>query len=166
MNGSTNPAFLTVFIGIGATGVMDVWGLVAARFFNFPAPNYALVGRWIGHMAYGRFRHDAIAKSAAIRAERMIGWAAHYAIGIAFAALLVILFGPAWTRAPTLFPALLIGIATLAAPFLVMQPGMGAGIAASRTPDPSRARLRSVLTHVMFGAGLYGAGLVAAAVLP
>ena len=52
----------------------------------------------------------------------------------------------------------LVGIASLAAPFLVMQPAMGYGIAASRTPKPAAARLRSLTTHAVFGLGLYGAG--------
>jgi hypothetical protein len=40
-------------------------------------------------------------------------------------------------------------------PFFVMQPAMGAGIAASRTPTPWRNRLRSLATHAVFGCGLY-----------
>lgn len=40
-----------------------------------------------------------------------------------------------------------------------MQPGMGAGIAASRTPNPRAARLQSLVTHAVFGLGLYLAGL-------
>jgi hypothetical protein len=46
----------------------------------------------------------------------------------------------------------------VAAPFLVLQPGMGAGIAASRTPRPAAARFQSVITHAIFGLGLYAAG--------
>ena len=75
-------------------------------------------------------------------------------------------WGLAWARTPTPGPALLVGVATIAAPFLVLQPGMGAGIAASKTPRPWRARLRSLATHATFGVGLYLAGLVAAALLP
>jgi hypothetical protein len=41
-----------------------------------------------------------------------------------------------------------------------MQPGMGAGIAASRAPRPNAARLQSLVTHTIFGLGLYVAGLV------
>ena len=32
---------------------------------------------------------------------------------------------------------------------------MGAGVAASRTPHPNAARLRSVVTHTVYGVGLY-----------
>lgn len=48
----------------------------------------------------------------------------------------------------------------MAAPFLLMQPGMGAGIAASRTPRPTIARLHSLLTHAIFGLGLYAASRI------
>jgi hypothetical protein len=58
---------------------------------------------------------------------------------------------------------LLVGVATVAAPFLVMQPGMGAGIAASRTPRPGAARLQSLVTHTVFGLGLYAGGWLAQA---
>ena len=51
-------------------------------------------------------------------------------------------------------PALTVGIGSVAAPFLLMQPAMGAGIAASRTPRPSAARMRSLVTHGVFGVGL------------
>ena len=41
------------------------------------------------------------------------------------------------------------------APFLLMQPCMGAGIAASRTPHPASARVHSLINHAVFGLGLY-----------
>jgi hypothetical protein len=36
-----------------------------------------------------------------------------------------------------------------------MQPAMGAGFFASRTPTPARNCLKSVVTHVVFGVGLF-----------
>ena len=57
-------------------------------------------------------------------------------------------------------PALLVGIGTVVAPFLLMQPGMGAGVAASRTPRPAAARVQSLVTHAIFGLGLYASGWV------
>jgi hypothetical protein len=53
---------------------------------------------------------------------------------------------------------MIVGIGSVVAPFLLMQPGMGAGIAASRTPKPGAARLNSLVTHAVFGLGLYAAG--------
>lgn len=154
-----DPLVAALPVGIGATIATDGWGLLRRRLFGTPLPDYAMVGRWFGHMPRGRLRHAPIASSPAVRAERLVGWSAHYAIGIAFAALLVAGWGVEWLRNPTPGPALLVGVATVAAPWLVMQPAMGAGIAASRTPRPNAARLQSFATHVVFGLGLYGAAL-------
>ena len=53
----------TVLVGVGATACMDLWSLVRSRLFGMPLPNYAHVGRWIGHMRHGRFHHDAIGRA-------------------------------------------------------------------------------------------------------
>ena len=150
-----------LIIGVGATAVMDLWGVARKPLLGIPAPDYALVGRWIAWMTRGRFGHDSIARSSAVRGELLIGWLVHYGVGIAFAAVLVGIEGLSWVSQPTLVPALLVGIGSMAAPFLLMQPGMGAGIAASRTPNPSAARRQSLATHAIFGFGLYLAGHVA-----
>ncbi|HEU4781614.1 MAG TPA: DUF2938 family protein, partial [Steroidobacteraceae bacterium] len=47
------------------------------------------------------------------------------------------------------------GVGTVLAPFFIMQPAMGVGIAARRTPRPGAARIQSLVTHVVFGLGLY-----------
>ena len=152
----------TLLIGVGATALTDLWALARRRLLHVPPPDYALVGRWIAHMRHGRFRHAAIAAAAPVRHERAIGWTAHYLVGIGFAALLPLAFGTGWLRQPALWPAIAIGIGTVAAPFLLMQPGMGAGVAASRTSRPARARMHSLLTHLVFGFGLYASALLLA----
>jgi hypothetical protein len=144
-----------ILIGIGATMVSDLWGWVRSPLFGVPAPDYAIVGRWIGHMTRGQFRHERIASAPRIRDERLIGWLAHYGIGIAFAFSLFAVVNGSWMHEPSLMPALIVGIATVAAPFLVMQPGIGAGFFASRTPRPAVARLHSLALHTAFGIGLY-----------
>ena len=152
--------FRALVVGVGATLVMDAWMLARAALFGIKRPDYGLVGRWFAYLFQGRFRHDPIGASRPIRGERTLGWSVHYATGIAFAALLLSVWGVDWALRPTVGPALAVGLATVAAPFLLMQPGMGAGIAARRTPRPSAARIQSLLTHGVFGLGLYVAGVV------
>lgn len=151
----------TLVTGIGATAVMDLWGLARRPLLGVPAPDYGLVGRWLAHMAVGRFRHESIARATSVRGEGPLGWAAHYLIGIAFAASLIATWGLEWVRHPTIGPAMVVGIVTVVAPLLLMQPGMGLGIAATRAPRPGAARLQSLLTHASFGIGLYAAGWAA-----
>lgn len=150
-----------LLIGSGATVVMDAWSILRKRLFGIPSLNYALVGRWFAHLPRGRFVHRPIAASAPVRGERTIGWVAHYGSGVAFAGALLAIFGVEWMCRPTIGPALIVGIGTVAAPFLLMQPGMGIGIAASRTPRPNAARIQSLITHTVFGVGLYAAGWLA-----
>ena len=142
-------------VGTGATASIDLWALVRRQLFGVALPDYGLVGRWLAHLPRGRLRHERIAAAPRVRGELAIGWIAHYAIGVGFAALLLGFCGLEWIRQPTLAPALAVGIGTVAAPFLIMQPGMGAGIAASRTARPAAARLQSLVTHGVFGLGLY-----------
>jgi hypothetical protein len=146
--------------GLAATALVDLWALVRRQLFGTNLPNYRLVGRWIGHFPRGQFRHASIATAPHVRGEGVIGWTVHYVTGVVFACVLFIVAGHAWFEHPTLLPALLVGIATVAAPFLIMQPAMGAGIAASRTPRPNAARLQSLVMHAFFGLGLYVGGLL------
>ena len=156
-----NMLLFTLVTGVCATLLTDVWGYARRPLLGVAPPDYALVGRWIGHMRRGRFHHQSIARAAALPAEAALGWSVHYATGVAFAALLMAIGGNEWMARPTFGLALGVGLGTVAAPFLLMQPCMGAGIAAARTPNPAAARIQSLLMHAVFGVGLYAAGNLA-----
>jgi hypothetical protein len=147
-------------IGIGATVVLDLWNAFLKRLFGVPSLKLGMLGRWVGHFSRGRFVHDNIAAASPVRGERILGWSAHYAIGITFAALLLAIWGLDWARHPTPLPALVVGLVTLVAPLFLMQPGMGMGIAASKTPNPKAARLKSIVSHTVYGIGLYSSALL------
>ncbi|TCP89758.1 hypothetical protein C8J31_102939 [Rhizobium sp. PP-CC-2G-626] len=148
-----------VSVGIGATAIMDGWAVAQKRLFGVPSLDYRMVGRWIGHFPQGRFRHEGIGKAAPVRGEAVMGWAAHYVIGIVFAGLLLGVW-PDWLRDPALMPALIIGVGSVVAPFFILQPSLGAGIAASRTPKPWLSRFRSLVAHTSFAIGLFVSGIL------
>ena len=152
----------TLLIGTGATLVMDAVAFAANQLFSIPMSDWAMVGRWVGHFPRGKFTHDSMAQATPVRGELVVGWITHYVTGLAYAALLVVIVGVEWMREPTLLPAVLIGVSMLVAPFFVMQPAMGYGVAASRTASPMKARLRSVMNHAAFGFGLYLAAALTA----
>lgn len=158
-------ALRTVLIGVGATLVMDGWALLLKQ-FGVPSLNFAFLGRWIGHLSEGQWMHESIAKATPVRFELLIGWCAHYAIGITFSALLLAAFGLQWARSPSLMPALSVGIVTVLAPLLVLQPALGAGIASAKTAAPVFNSLKSLATHTVFGFGLYLAARATAALIP
>ncbi len=157
MNGSTDLVSILaqgLALGAGATALMDLW-LMGLRRAGVATLDFALLGRWAGHLLQGRWRHESIAKAGAVRGERVLGWFVHYAVGLLFAALLLAWQGPAWLDAPRLAPALLLGLATVAAPLLLLQPAMGAGLAGRRKGPVGPNVLRSAANHLVFGLGLY-----------
>ena len=155
-----------VAVGVGATLGMDLWNLFLRRAFGIPSLDYRLLGRWLQHMPKGTFLHPSIAAAARQPGERVVGWIAHYTIGIVLALILVAATSGEWLARPTLAPALLYGIVTVVFPFFVLQPALGFGPAAARTPRPAQARLKSLATHTVFGIGLYLAALGVSCVLP
>jgi Protein of unknown function (DUF2938) len=144
-----------VTIGIGASLLMDVWNLFLKRAFTIPSLSYCLLGRWLLHIPEGTFLHASIAAAPQKRLECAVGWVAHYTIGVVFALVFVALVPGDWLARPTFFPALIYGIVTVVFPLFLLQPSLGLGIAASRTPKPAQARLKSLVTHIVFGVGLY-----------
>jgi hypothetical protein len=155
-----------VAIGIGASVLMDAWNLLLKRVVGISSLNYCVLGRWLLHMPEGTFSHVSISAAPQRRFECSTGWLAHYSIGVAFALVFLALQSGDWLAHPTLLPALLYGIATVVFPLGIMQPALGLGIAASRTPKPAQARLKSLATHTVFGIGLYLCALVARHLLP
>jgi hypothetical protein len=149
-----------ISIGIGATLIADLWALFLKHAFKITAPNFCLVGRWLRYIPEGIFKHSNIASIPQKSAECAVGWIAHYMIGITFAITFVALAGNNWLQHPTLIPAIVFGVVTVLAPFFIMQPLFGLGLAASKTSNPAQARLRSLMNHTAFGVGLYLFGLL------
>jgi len=145
-----------VLIGIGGTVALDLWASTLKALTDTPATNWAMVGRWLGHMPQGRFVHEAIAKATLVRHELLLGWAFHYGIGVAYGLVLVLVQGSTWLDRPSPLAPLVLSWALLVAPYFVMMPGLGLGIAGSRTPKPNLTRLKSVLGHTAFGLGMFG----------
>jgi hypothetical protein len=150
----------SVVIGTGATALMDVWALFLKAAFGLPLPNWALVGRWFCHLTGGKVFHDDIAAAEPYGNELAIGWIAHYVIGILYAGVLVVLAGPGWVAAPTFLPAWIVGLVTVGAGWFLLQPGMGAGWAASKRPNRNQIRVLNIIGHTVFALGLYGTALI------
>jgi hypothetical protein len=160
MSLDANDILGAIAIGVGATLVMDLWNLFLKHAFSIPSLSYCLLGRWLCHMTRGAFKHASITAAPQKPFECAVGWISHYTIGVTFAFLFIILTSGDWLARPTFLPALLYGIGTIVFPFFIMQPSLGFGIAASRTPNPAQARLKSLVTHTVFGTGLYLCAIV------
>ena len=149
-------------IGIGATVLMDIWAIVLHRVFGQPKANWAPAGRWFWHLGRGKVFHENIADAAPYANELALGWIGHYAVGILYGLILAFIVGSAWFATPTFLPAWILGIVTVGAGWFLMQPGLGLGWAASRTPNPTKVRVLNLVAHTIFAAGLYGSALLIA----
>ena len=147
--------YRAIVIGVGATAIFDLWAIFLNRAFAIPLPNWAMTGRWFLHLPQGRFTHESIANSPPMPNELAAGWIGHYLIGIAFAAITLVIGGGAWAQRPTLLPPLIVGWVTVGCGWFILQPGMGAGVAASKRPDANRVRLLNILGHTVFGLGMF-----------
>lgn len=154
-----------IAVGVGATVAMDVWNLFLKRLFGVQSLDYCLLGRWVAHMPRGTFVHTSVAAADVQKGECTLGWLVHYSIGVALAVVFVTLVPDSWPVRPTLLPPLVFGVITVVFPFVILQPSIGLGIAASRARHPARARAKSVLTHAVFGLGLYLSALLVRQVL-
>ncbi|MDX8239938.1 DUF2938 domain-containing protein [Acinetobacter pittii] len=146
--------FQALFLGVGATIVMDIW-LLILKIFKIPTLNFSFLGRWVGWIFQGKLIHQTIAQSPQIKNEYLLGWIAHYSVGIIFALSFVFIASSDWLIHPQFYSALLFGLVTVLIPFFIMQPAMGNGFASSKTPHPFLNCLKSLMNHSVFGCGLY-----------
>ncbi|WJZ02570.1 hypothetical protein CFREI_06415 [Corynebacterium freiburgense] len=142
---------------------MDIAAEAIRQTTNVPPLNLDFVGRWVIGLKDGKLAHDSIAAAPAYPTERAVGIASHYLIGMGFAGMFDFLL-PQWSKNPKLGLSVLLGLSTTVAPWFIMQPAFGLGVAASKTPKPGVAMFRSLRAHASYGAGLYiGAQLLRAA---
>ena len=152
----------SVIAGAVATAMIDVWQIVSKALFGIPRTNWAMVGRWFAHLPRGVVFHDSIAQAEPVRGELAIGWIAHYGVGIAYAAIYLALPLIGVIDGPAFGSAMAFALVTIFAGWLLLQPGMGAGWFASRTPNPMASRAIGVTNHVFFGLGLYAGVMLTA----
>ena len=99
------PAFYVaeiIVIGIVATLVTDIWQRLLHAIAGLPPARWGLIGRWVAGFPRGVFVHQSITTAASVRGEAAVGWAFHYAVGIAWAALYVVIMRFGIGSGPTL----------------------------------------------------------------
>lgn len=156
-----NAVIEGLVMGLTATIVMDIWALVLNRFAGVPLPNWAMVGRWTGHLPRGTVFHDDIGASQPVPNELSLGWATHYVVGIIYGIFFAVVAGPAWLAEPTFLPVWIYAILTIGAGWFLLQPGLGLGVALSKTPNPNKGRILGLIAHTWFGIGLWIGALAA-----
>lgn len=150
---------LIVVIGVLATMLLDLIGILLNKVFHIPTTEWRYIGRWFGYMPKGIYAHNPIYKSTAIKHELAIGWGMHYLIGIIFSIFYFYLVVFILRQSPSLLSGSIFGIVTVIFPYFFMQPLLGYGVIASRHKRPIFTPVMSFLAHLTFGQLLYTAYL-------
>ena len=152
--------FTGILLGIGGTVAMDVWAWILARTGVVTFPNWAMPGRWFGHVLKGRVFNEDIGAVEPVPSELSLGWALHYGVGVLYGIFFVLLAGADWVAEPTFLPVWIFSLITIAAGWFLLLPGMGLGWAASKTPSPWKVRVFGLIAHTVFAVGMWGVALV------
>lgn len=150
--------FLTltgILMGLAGTVAMDIWAWVLARLCVAPFPNWAMPGRWLGHIAKGRLFHADIGAAQPVKGELALGWLLHYGVGVIYGIVFAHLAGVVWVAKPDFLTVWVFSLITIAAGWFLLQPGMGLGWVASKTPNPWKVRGLGLVAHTVFAIGMW-----------
>ena len=146
-----------LIVGVLATVTMDVVAVIALRLgIAGRGPRRTgpdLIGRWIGYLLRGKFRHTDILQTPPLPGELVLGLAAHYLIGIMLTLMYLGLVVVAHAR-PTALSAILYGTATTVLPWFLMFPSQGMGWLGWDAPDDAHLARASLFNHIIFGLGI------------
>lgn len=136
----------TFLLGIGATFLTDIWAILL-RFFGIKSSGLLIIGNWIANNLFG------------INVETtqawVIGWIAHYFIGILFALLFVLIYKNEWFKSPNLYKSIFFGLITVVFPLFIAWPIMGLGFAFSKTSIQFILISKAIMLHLVYGLGIY-----------
>lgn len=149
-----NTSIKTALVGIGATAAVDCFAFILGL-FTHKGHGILYIGRWIAYLFKGTFFHYTIIETPPAGNELLIGWLAHYSIGILFAFALVAMFGKKWLESPNFLAAMIIANITLFFAVCILHPAMGFGVAFTNLPQVGFLLAKIILIHVVYGLGLY-----------
>src|SRR5438093_13402126 len=146
-----------LIVGMLGTVTMDVVAVIALRLgIAGRGPRRTgpdLIGRWIGYLLRGKFRHTDILQTPPLLGELVLGLAAHYLIGIVLTLVYLGLLLVAHAT-PTALSAILYGTATTVFPWFLMFPLPGMGWRGRDAPGDAHLACVSLVHHVIFGLGI------------
>lgn len=144
-----------ILMGIFATLIMDLFAkfLVKSKVVRATIePN--IPGRWVLYMLRGKFIHEDIRQTPALKNERPATLISHYLIGIALVGIFLFLELKVPAIRDQLWMPLVFGATTVLLPWSWLYPSIGIGFFASKSKKQSNYIIFSSINHVNFGIGM------------
>ena len=143
-----------VIAGVAACLGMDAWQQILKRFTGIPATNWAMVGRWFTLTLQRRtMYHPTIDNEAPVANELPLGWVVHYLVSMLYAVIYWLLIQASIIQ-PTLADGFIFGAASVVVPWFYFMPCMGKGVMGKLTPNPMKACLVSLSSHLVYGTAM------------
>lgn len=145
----------SILTGIVATATLDVWQQIYRLLFGTPITDWAMIGRWVGHIREGQFVQPDIGKAPPIANERILGWIVHYVVGTGYAVVYLLSMRFVVGSPPSFVSALVFGAVSVGITWFFMEPVLGAGVMGSKLPRQAGAMVHDFTSHLSLGLGLY-----------
>jgi len=148
---------IAMIAGIVGAVFMDLAEFQLARVGYSSGVTAAYVGRWLVNLLNGKFVHDDIEKTQAVRYEVELGMAFHFIVGGGVVALLY----PAFIQlvglealSAHLIAGISYGLLTSVLPWFILLPSFGWGWFGMKTPFESEPVIAPLLSHTAYGLGI------------
>lgn len=140
--------------GITGTIVMDLLNYVFSRMGLIQKVEINMIGRMTAGWLRGRFLYKHPNDMKAVNHEGLLGYLAHYSIGIGLAIPYILVCVNYIGDMPSAYHTIIYGISTTVASWFIVYPSMGFGVLGLRSPDGIKATYSSLANHFFYGAGL------------
>ena len=145
-----------ILMGLFATVFMDLLaGFLVRKKIIYPFITPEAIGRWFFYMFRGKFTHQDIHKTPALKNEKLGYLISHYLIGIVLAGIYLLLELKMPIIRDQIWVPLLFGIATVFLPWFWLLPSTGLGFMASKSSNRSLILRTNFVNHTNFGMGLF-----------
>ncbi|MDH3347910.1 MAG: DUF2938 domain-containing protein [Desulfobulbaceae bacterium] len=145
-----------ILMGIFATVFMDLLaGFLARKKMIYPFITPEAIGRWFFYMFRGKFVHENIQKTPALKNEKAGYFISHYLIGVVLAGLYLFLELKTPIIRDQAWMPLIFGIATVLLPWFWLLPSTGLGFMASKSSNRFLILRSNFINHTNFGVGLF-----------
>jgi len=144
-----------ILCGIWATFFMDSMAkILSKRCIIYPFIIPEAMGRWFLYMLKGKFVHEDINRSRALKNEYAWYFPSHYLIGILLAGAYLVLAQNSQTIQENVWLTILFGIFTVTFSWFWLLPSIGLGFMARRSARRSQILRTNLFNHLNFGIGL------------
>ena len=147
-------------VGVAGAIGMDLGQRLMQLVLGWPPSNWAMIGRWALNLPKGKLVHEDIGEEEPMPNELAVGWVVHYLVSITYGGIYIFVTRVLLDAKLGFVPAVGFAIAIVLITWFVIQPMMGAGPAASKTPKPWVTRMHDLGSHFFYGVGMWVGGLL------